>query len=147
MLDTPLRFELRPSVALKWLNIAFIFCCMYAVWHAATPRIPIPYALCIVFAIALTLSYIAYRAHAQQPEKLEISAQGIMLWRRAKPPIGGLQVLDSAYWSGLMLSITVRSGTGRVRKILIPADALPAARLRELIVCCRHLARNCNSLL
>ncbi|BBO59387.1 protein YgfX [Mycoavidus sp. B2-EB] len=144
MLQTPMCIELKPSTVLRGLSLAFILCCAYAVWYAAAPRVGLPYALSAVLVVALALSYLTYRAHAEQPAQLEISAQSITLWSRTAPPIDYLHISNIAYWSGLMLSITLRANDGRRRKLLILADALPAHRLRELVVRCRQLARNCN---
>ncbi|MCX8565556.1 MAG: hypothetical protein ON057_000283 [Glomeribacter sp. 1016415] len=144
MLQTPLRFKLKPSAVLRWLSLAFVLSCAYAVWHVAAPRLGLSYALCAVLAVALTLSYLAYRADVEQPVQLEISAQSITLWPRTAPPVDYSHISNIAYWSGLMLSITLRANDGRRRTLLILADALPAHMLRELVVHCRHLARKCN---
>ncbi|UUM21211.1 protein YgfX [Mycoavidus sp. SF9855] len=144
MMQAPIQFELKPSTVLRWLTLAFILCCTYAVWRVAAPRVSVLGALLAACVVLLVLSYMAYRVDAQQAFRLEISAQGITTWHRAGRRMRCSQISDMAYWGGLMLSITVRASDGRSRKILILADALPSPMLRELVVRCRQLSKNCN---
>ncbi|WP_347814157.1 protein YgfX [Paraburkholderia sp. BL10I2N1] len=93
-------------------------------WHA------LPLALAV---LALLVSGATAHASAQ-PRALRIGPDGLSVWSRGGEALAHGPIVGYSQWGGWLLILAVANDSGRLRRLIISADALPDDAFRKLAV-------------
>ncbi|MBC8747715.1 hypothetical protein OKW43_005445 [Paraburkholderia sp. WC7.3g] len=130
---------------------AFVLTVTLAIYTCVAPRLGAWQAASLTLAVAALLGLCAARHDAAQPVALHIAMDEISAWNRAGVLLARGRVVGCVQWSGRLLVLALepkggrrrglmRAPTGRVRSLLLAADALPPTVFRELSVLGRRAA-------
>nr|WP_243750974.1 hypothetical protein [Paraburkholderia sp. BL10I2N1] len=74
-------------------------------------------------------------AHASaQPRALRIGPDGLSVWSRGGEALAHGPIVGYSQWGGWLLILAVANDSGRLRRLIISADALPDDAFRKLAV-------------
>ncbi|WP_326491176.1 hypothetical protein [Paraburkholderia sp. HD33-4] len=138
------RIALRRSVAMRAALGAFVLIVTLAVYTCLAPRLGAWQTAPLTLAVAALLALCAARHEAAQPVALHVGIGEISAWNHAGVLLARGRVVGCAQWSGrlLVLAIEPEGGQrrGRMRSLLLTADASPPTVFRELSVLGRRAA-------
>jgi hypothetical protein len=91
-------------------------------------------AVPLTLAVSAALALGALRYDRTQPAALRIGPHGVSVWGRSGVLLAQGRVAGCSQWSGRLLVLAVAPEQGRLRTLLLAADAVPASTFRELAV-------------
>lgn len=125
---------LRRSVAI-WAALAlFVVTATSAVFACLASHLGGWQAGPLTLAVWACLALGALRYGRAQPAALKLGADGLWVWSRTGALLAHGRIAGCSQWSGRLLILALMPERGRMRTVLLAADALPAPVFRELAV-------------
>lgn len=134
------RITLRRSVCMRVALGVCVLTATLAVYSCLASHLGAWQAVPLTLAAAALLALCAVRHERAQPVALRIGAYELSVWGRAGNLVVQGRIDGCSQWSDRLLVLALRPGEGRVRTLLLAADALPRSAFRELSVLGRRAA-------
>jgi hypothetical protein len=135
---TPSLIALRRSLVIRVLAAALILIATAAVYSCLAPRLGGWHALPLALAVLALLASSATAHASAQPRALKIGPDGLSVWGRGRDALAHGPIVGCSRWGGWLLILAVANDGGRLRRLIIAADALPDDAFRKLAVLGRH---------
>jgi len=105
-----------------------------AVYLCLAPRFGGWHALPLALAVLALLASGATAHASAQPRALKIGPDSLSVWGRGGEVFAHGTIVGCSRWGGWLLILAVANDGGRIRRLIIAADALPDDTFRELAV-------------
>ncbi|WP_306456821.1 protein YgfX [Paraburkholderia bryophila] len=131
---------MRRSFVMRAALGAFILTAVWAVYACGASHLGAAKAMPMTLAVCALLIFRAIRHERAQPIALKIEPGGLSVWDRAGSLSAQGRIAGCAHWSDRLLVLALAPERGRVRTLLLAADALPPSVFRALAVLGRRAA-------
>ena len=139
------RIALRPSSMLRALSATFIAACATALALVLVPRLGALAGGAFALAGAVVLLVCSRVQERTHPLAIKVGSDSVVTWHRAGATVRRHRLVGHAQFGARLLVLHLapeeRPAAGRLRSVLIAADAVGSARFRELAVTARRHGR------